>query len=304
MRENMYDNFSKLEKRVLDSVEKSDLIKIRDILSSITNPTLVSGVGGSYVVSEYLSKILSKKNNIICNNIESRSLKYINLNKYKNIISCSYSGNNLGVDLSFDNNLNKYLLSKNKREGVTNINYVVDDVEHSFISLSSTLIPMTMALLYYLDDDINLIKDILLSKIDFNINNKLVYEILSGYETSTAHTFLESTLVESGIGIPIVHDKYDYCHGRSTLNYHHNNNIIFFNTQSNLDRLFDLELNKYYESVIKIDKKYDDDIINDYYLTYICMLLTKEIASIQNKDLSNVNYSGIVKKLYRYKGEV
>ena len=181
---------------------------------------------------------------------------------------------------------------------------MVDDVEHSFISLSSTLIPMTMALLYYLDDDINLIKDILLSKIDFNINNKLVYEILSGYETSTAHTFLESTLVESGIGIPIVHDKYDYCHGRSTLNYHHNNNIIFFNTQSNLDRLFDLELNKYYESVIKIDKKYDDDIINDYYLTYICMLLTKEIASIQNKDLSNVNYSGIVKKLYRYKGEV
>jgi hypothetical protein len=304
MEENMYGNFFKLEKRVLDSVEKSDLIKIRDILSSITDSTLVSGVGGSHVVSEYLAKILSKKNNIICSNVESRSLKYMNLNNYKNIISCSYSGNNLGVDLCFDNDLNKYLLSKNEREGVTNINYVVDDVEHSFISLSSTLIPMTILLLYYLNNGTNVIKEILSSKINFNVNNKLIYEILSGYETSSAHKFLESALVESGIGIPIVHDKYDYCHGRSTLNYHHNNNIVFFNTQSELDKLYEIELNKHYESVIKIDKKYDDDIINDYYLTYISMLLTKEIAHIQNKDLSSVNYSSIVKKLYRFKGDV
>ena len=142
------------------------------------------------------------------------------------------------------------------------------------------------------------------SKIEFNINDKIIYEILSGYETSSAHIFLDSTLVESGIGIPIVHDKYDYCHGRTTLNYHRNNNIIFFNTNSKLDELFSNQLFNYYENIIKIDRKYDDDIVNDYYLTYICMRLCKQIAEKQNKDLSNVNYSDLCKKLYYYKGDM
>lgn len=43
-----------------------------------------------------------------------------------------------------------------------------------------------------------------------------VFEIFSGTDTSTASKYLESTLVQSGIGISIVHDKYAYCHGRST----------------------------------------------------------------------------------------
>jgi len=303
MRESMNDNFLKLQSRVIDSISKSNLIEIREVLASINEQTLVSGVGGSSVVSNFLAKVLERKNNIICESIAARDLKYKNLKGYKNIITCSYSGKNLGVDISCENNLDKYLLSQFKRIGVTNINYEIDDREYSFISLSSTLIPMSIILLYYCDD-INLLIEILEDISNIEISNGNIYEILSGYETSTAAKFIESTMVESGIGIPIVHDKYDYCHGRSTLNYQFSNDLIFFDCDTELDKLYRIELNKYYKRIIKIDKKFDDDIINDFYFTYVSMFLCKKIAEFKKKGLSLVDYSPLVKKLYRFKGEV
>lgn len=304
MKENMYDNFSKLQNRIFDSLAKTDLIKIKDILSSIEEPTLVSGVGGSSVVSIFFSKVLSTKNNIICESITARDLIYRNLKCYKNIIACSYSGNNFGVNTSFDNNLNKYLLSRNQKYGVTNIQYSADDIEHSFISLSSTLIPMTILLAYYLDNNLSTIKEILNATPEFDFEATDIYEILSGHDTSTAAKFIESTFIESGIAIPIVHDKYDYCHGRSTISYSFDNNLIFFNTHNELDKLYEKELKKHYKKVIKFDKKYNDSIINDYYFTYLSMLLSKHIAKQKQKDLSLVNYSPLVKKLYYFEGRM
>lgn len=303
MREDMNYNFSKLQSRVYDSLLKTDLNKIKNILSSIKDETLVSGVGGSNVVSNFCAKVLSKKNNIICDAVTPRDLLYKNISCYRNIISCSYSGNNFGVNVSFNNNLEKYLFSKKIKDGVENINYKVTDDEHSFISLSSTLIPMTILLLYY-SNDMNLITSILSSNIKFELNSFNIYEVLSGYETTTVAKFIESTMTESGIGIPIIHDKYDYCHGRSTLGFNSSNNMIFFDSFNELDNIYRNELSKYYQNVLRIEKKFDDDIVNDYYFTYISMILCKEIALKQNKDLSIVNYSPLVKKLYYFKGEM
>lgn len=304
METSMKVNFIKLQERVLDSLEKTDLIKIKSILSSIKEPTLVSGVGGSAVVSLFLSKILSVKNNIICENVTARDLIYKNLTCFKNIMACSYSGNNYGVVSSFNNNLNKYLLSRKFKEGVMNINYSSIDIEESFISLSSTLIPMSILLAYYLDNDIDIIKEILNSTPEFHFSDSNIYEVLSGYETNTASKFIESTLTESGIGMPIVHDKYDYCHGRSTLSYNYNSNLILLNTNSELDELYNSITDNYYNSVIRLDRKYEDDIVNDYYFTYLSMLLCKQIADAKKKDLSIVDYSPLVKKLYYFKGEM
>lgn len=302
METSMNENFAKLQERVLDSLEKTDLIIIKSILASIKDPTLVSGVGGSAVVSLFLSKVLGAKNSIICENLTARDLIYRDLTPFKNIISCSYSGNNYGVITSFNNSLNKYLLSKSSKEGVTNINYSAIDIEESFISLSSTLIPMSILLAYYLDNDIDIIRKILSSTPEFRFRDSEIYEVLSGYETSTAAKFIESTLTESGIGIPIIHDKYDYCHGRSTLCYNYNSNLILLNTNSELDELYNSIVGNYYNSVIKLDRKYDDDIINDYYFTYLSMFLCQRIATIKKMDLSIVDYSPLVKKLYHFKG--
>lgn len=302
MKMNMNEIFMKLSDNVLDSLEKTDLIKIKDILSSITGPTLVSGVGGSSVVSLFLAKILNVKNHIICESVTARDLYYRSLKCFQNIISCSYSGNNHGVAISFHNHLCHYLLSKKEKEGVINIPYVVMSAEESFISLSSTLIPMSILLAYYLDNDINVIKDILNSSYRFDFADSDIYEVLSGYETSTASKFIESTLTESGIGIPVIHDKYDFCHGRSTLSHHYKSNLILFNTNSELDELYNNIVEKYYNSVIRINRKYSDDIVNDYYFTYLSMCLCRQIANAKKKDLSIVDYSPLVKKLYYFKG--
>ncbi len=331
MKENMEQIFLKIEEQVRYSLEKTDVIKMKEIFSSIKGATLISGVGGSSVVSNFLAKLLSKKNHIICEAITPRDVLYRDLNAYQNMICCSYSGTNLGVSVSFQNELNHYLFSTKKMEEGRNLNYEVKEMEHSFISLSSTLIPMTLALYYYCDDK-EVIEEILLSKLDpyiYQENKKVVgigyeeesfsekascsacfprniscYEIMSGYESKAAEKFLETTITEAGLGIPVVHDKYDYCHGRSNLTYQYPSIGFLFDCETELDSLYKSILSEYYDKMIWIKKKYEDEIINDYYFTYISMLLCKELAKAKEKDLSNVEYSKLVKKLYFYKGEM
>ncbi len=304
-KENMKDNFNMLTKRVFKSLSKTDLEMIKNILTNIKEPTLVSGVGGSNVVSNFLAKVLSKKNNIVCESITPRDIIYRNLNGFKNIISCSYRGNNYGVKITLANALNKYLFSKNQIDGVTNINYYVENEENSFISLSSTLIPMTIALIYYCDD-LNIVEEILKTTPQYKnfFSKSNVFEILSGYETSTATRFLETTMTEAGLFAPVVHDKYDYCHGRSNLNFESKNNLIFFDNDTELDKYYKEILKEQYSNIISLKRKYTDNIINDYYLTYNSMWLCKSLAESLAKDLSLVKYSPLVKKLYKYQGEM
>ena len=303
MEKNMKENFKKLERRVFDSLYNSDLEKINYELSKLDEPTLVSGVGGSSVVSEYASKILSSKNKIITRNVEPRDFKYLDTRLYSNVLSCSYSGNNYGVELSFSNNLRHYLLASkpNNKEGIINLSYVCEDKEKSFISLAATLIPCSILLNYYYGNDIGRVID-LSDEYDFNFDTTCdAYEIFSGYDTSTLSKYLESTMIESGIAIPIVHDKYSYCHGRSTLCTTYNNNAIFFDSGSELDKLLLEEIRKYYKEVIVI-KSYNFG--SEYSNLIKCMYLTKYIAESRNRDLSGVDYNPIVKKLYKYNGQV
>lgn len=307
MKENMYDNFKLLEERVLDALDKTDLERIKYHLEKISTPTITTGVGGSSIVSTYVSKVLNTKNKIITTHQEPRDLIYNNLSGYKNIISCSYSGKNHGVKIAFNNDLNKYLLSNNEftDKNITNLTYQTTlPKEDSFISLGATLIPMSIMLAYYNDNDISIIKEILKTAQKYSIDYSKVYEILSGYETKSASTYLETTLTESGISIPIVHDKYAYCHGRSSLSYHNDHSLIYFNKYTELDKLLLRELPIYYKNIIQLDEKYKDQIIDDFYLTYQTMLLSKEIAKQQNSDLSRVDYPPVVKKLYYFKGEM
>ena len=305
MRANMYDNFNLLEHRVLDTLSRTDLERIKEVLSSIKTPTICTGVGGSNVVSNFASKVISKKNNCIAESIEPRSIIYKSLSGYSNVLACSYSGANFGVETSFANNLNKYLLSTKAKECVNNLTYVSSiEPEDSFISLAATLMPMSILLAYYTDNDLSIIREILATKKEYLTKVSEIYEILSGYDTSTASIFLESTLAESGIAIPIVHDKYGYCHGRSTTSYHNKSSAIVFNKGTELDQKLLSLFQEYYQEVIQIDSKYQDSIIDDFYLTYQSMLLAQSIATSTSKDLSRVDYSPMVKKLYYFKGSM
>lgn len=306
MEKNMEFNFEYLKRRVEDALEKTDLEYIRSELLKIKDASIVSGVGGSSVVSEFGSKILNKKNTIISITAEPRDFLYKDLSGFQNIIACSYSGNNYGVDLSFNNNLHKYLLSNNTSNDpkITNLQYQTTLAkEKSFISLGATLIPISVLMDYYLDGEDDKLLD-LIEPTEFNFEPNEVYEIFSGYDTNTSSKYLESTLVESGIGIPIVHDKYSYCHGRSTISTVKNNTAIYFNRGTDFDKLMLKELPKYYYEVITITSKFKDPIIDDYQMLIQSMYLTKYLAEQKKKDLSKVEYSSINKILYKYNGQI
>ena len=299
----MQENFDLLSDRVLDALNNTNLEETRSTLSRIKTPTIVTGVGGSKVVAVFTSKILAKKNGIISTCLEPRDILYTPLNGYDNILSCSYSGTNFGVQTSFQNELNKYLLSSTRVPNITNITYDTSlSKEHSFISLAATLIPMTIMLDYYLDGN-NIVPELLNQEKPL-IEPHPVYEIMSGIDTETPHTYLESTMLEAGLSIPIVHDKYSYCHGRSTSSYHNNHSLIYFDKDTELDKLMLEELKEYYNKITILKSKYNDPIIDEYYLTIKSILLTKSLAEQTNKDLSKVEYSPVVKKLYKYQGQM
>ena len=307
MKPNMHDNFKLLEERVLDSLEKTDLERISYQLKKINTPTITTGVGGSSVVSNYASKVLSAKNGIIAEHQEPRDMLYKSLSGYDNVLACSYGGKNYGVETSFTNGLNKYLLSRNASldTSVTSLNYDTSiEPEDSFISLGATLIPMSIMLAYYNDNDVSLIKEILQTAREYKIDIDKVYEILTGYDTSTASIYLDSTLAEAGLAVPVLHDKYSLCHGRTTLSYHHDHSLIHLDRNTELDRVYKEELPQYYNSVITLEGRYQDPIIDDFYLTYQSILLSKAMAESKGRDLSRMDHSPAVKKLYRYNGEM
>ena len=298
-------NFTFLDTRVFDALHNTDLDKIRYELKKIDRPTLVSGVGGSNVVSEFVSKVLRKKNGIITMNVEPRDFVYDDFQGYDNVISCSYSGNNYGVELSFNNDKKHYLLSNNSFDNpdVTYLKYETTfPEENSFISLGATLIPISIALSYY---DKNELFEKVKNKPSFDFETSCnAFEIFTGSDTSVTSKYLESTLVESGIGIPIVHDKYSYCHGRSTISINYNNVAIYLNRNTKLDNILLEELKRYYKDVIVLNSDETDQIKADFDMLIQSMYLTKYLASKKHKDLSKVDYSPLCKKLYRYNNQV
>lgn len=305
MEKNMKINFEYLKRRVEDAFDKTDLEFIRKNLLELKKPTIVSGVGGSSVVSCFGSKVINRKNNIITVDSEPRDFIYQNLSGFRNVLACSYSGNNYGVDLSFQNNLKKFLLSNNSfaDPDVTYLQYQTSiNKERSFISLGATLIPVSIFLDYYLDGNTDRILE-LIEPSNFSFETTPVtYEIFSGYDTSTSAKYLESTLVESGLAIPIVHDKYSYCHGRSTLSTVQRSNAIYFNRETDFDKMMLEELKPYYNEIIVISSPAKDQVEADFHMLVQSMYLTKYLAEQREKDLSKVDYSPITKKLYTYKG--
>ena len=307
MEKNMKVNFEFLKKRVVDSLDNTDLEFIRNTLSKLDEPTLFSGVGGSSVVSQFGAKVINAKNGIISVNSEPRDFLYRNNDSFINVVACSYSGNNYGVKLSFLNMLKKYLLSNNSfnDNDITYLKYnTTIDKERSFISLGATLIPVSILMDYYLNGNSSpMLDSIEETSFNFDLESN-IYEIFSGYDTSTASKYLESTMVESGIGIPIVHDKYSYCHGRSTFGINNSGIVVYYNRNTEFDKMMLEELKKYYIRIITIDSKFEDQILDDYQMLIQSMYLTKYIAEKNLKDLSKIEYSPIVKKLYKYNGKI
>lgn len=84
----------------------------------------------------------------------------------------------------------------------------------------------------------------------------------------------------------------------------YNNNCIFINTNTRLDKLLLDNIKDHYNEIIIIDSNYKDKYERELDMLIKSMYLTKYIAESNNKDLTNVEYTDFNKNLYKYNGEV
>lgn len=331
-------NFSKLEERIMQ-VNDPCLGKyndIREMLYELTidnKPTLIMATGGSKVIAYYLQLIIERLGltGIICEVIEPRDYFYkANRDIFSNLIVISASGNTNGISealLNFKGN--KYLITENVKEynyQVVSWGNELYDREKSFISLATSLGPISLLLDSTTSLNLELssneikrindkIKELLLrskekiNKLNVDFKDTSLIQIMSGYETKSSASVLESNLTEVGLASAVIHDKGSYCHGRSNLLFQYPNcrTIYLSHGLKELDDLLIDSINDEYSniSVFNTNDLSDNIFWKEYYLILQMYFLSKKIAEDKNIDLTQPEYNpALVKKLYKFKGEM
>jgi len=247
-----------------------------------------------------------------------------------NLIVISASGNTNGIsEALLDFRVNKYLITENKKESnyqVVSWSNELYDREKSFISLATSLGPISLLLDSTTSLNLELssneikrindkIKELLLrskekiNKLNVDFKDTSLIQIMSGYETKSSASVLESNLTEVGLAAPVIHNKGSYCHGRSNLLFQYPNSKLIYLSHGlkELDSLLIESINSEYSNISVFDTNDLSDNIfwKEYYLILQMYFLSKKIAEDKNIDLTQPEYNPtLVKKLYRFKGEM
>lgn len=144
----VYTNDNHLQFLVMDTIKNSNINKK---MKKIKGSIICVGNGGSNVVASFASLVLNKKNNCPCKLEEARDVLYENIKDFDNLFVCSYSGTHLGVNILKPLKIKKYLLTYGEEDK----SYITlkcssnVEKEKSFISLATTLMPMSVLLSCY-----------------------------------------------------------------------------------------------------------------------------------------------------------
>lgn len=331
-------NFSKLEQRIIE-INDPILGKfngVREVLYELTienRPTLIMATGGSKVIAYYLQLIIERLGfiRIICEVIEPRDYFYkANRDSFSNLIVISASGNTNGIEEVLTHfKGKKYLVCEQKKDAdyeVISWENELYEKEKSFISLATSLGPITLLLdsttslnleigsseIRKINDKIKVLLDKSTNKIDklqVDFKDTSLIQIMSGYETRTSSSVLESNLVEAGLSAPLIHDKGSYCHGRSNLLFQYPDSYTIYLTHElkDLDRLLIDTISSEYSniSVFNTDDLDEDIFWKEYYLMLQMYFLSKKIADDKNMDLTQPEYNPkVIQKIYNFKGEM
>lgn len=331
-------NFSKLEQRIIE-INDPILGKFNDVrkmlyeLTIENRPTLIMATGGSKVIAYYLQLIIERLgfSRIICEVIEPRDYFYkANRDSFSNLIVISASGNTNGIEEALTHfKGKKYLVCEQKKDAdyeVISWENGLYEKEKSFISLATSLGPITLLLdstislnleigsseIRKINDKIKVLLAKSTNKIDklqVDFKDTSLIQIMSGYETRTSSSVLESNLVEAGLSAPLIHDKGSYCHGRSNLlfQYPDSHTIYLTHELKDLDRLLIDTISSEYSniSVFNTDDLDEDIFWKEYYLMLQMYFLSKKIADDKNMDLTQPEYNPkVIQKIYNFKGEM
>lgn len=146
-------------------------------------------------------------------------------------------------------------------------------------------------------------------RLNFDFKDTNLVQVASGYDTKASSCVLESNMTETGtIGV-CVHDKGSYCHGRSNLLFQNPDSPMIYLTHQM--KSFDYELlhllMKEYPNVFLFHTLDEEQNIfwKEFYLSLQMYYLSKKIADDKKIDLTMPEYNPrVVKKLYKYKGEM
>lgn len=305
-------NFSKLEERIM-KINDPSLGKYNDIREMLYNltvqnkPTLIMATGGSKVIAYYLQLIIERLGitGIICEVIEPRDYFYkANKEMFSNLIAISASGETNGIVEALANfKGNKYLIcekEKNADYQIISWSNELCDKEKSFISLATSIGPMTLLLDATTSLNMEIgsneisrinskIKELLIrstdkiNKLPMDFKDASLIQIMSGYETRTSSSVLESNLVEVGLCAPVIHDKGSYCHGRSNLLFQFPNSHMIYLTHNlkELDKTLIDSIRSQYANMSVFDTEDLDENIfwKEYYLMTQMFFLSKKIVN-------------------------
>lgn len=331
-------NFSRLEERIM-AINDPFLGKfnnVREMLYELTienKPTLIMATGGSKVIAYYLQLIIERLgfSRIICEVFEPRDYFYkANRDSFSNLIAISASGSTNGIEevlTSFKGK--KYLICEKEKDTdyeVISWGNELYEKEKSFISLATSLGPITLLLdsttslnLEIGSNEIQKINDKIkellirsankIDRLQLDFKDTSLVQIMSGYETKTSSSVLESNLSEVGLAAPVIHDKGSYCHGRSNLLFRHPNSHMIYLTHElkEIDNMLINSINDEYSNLTIFNTHDLDENIfwKEYYLTLQMYFLSKKIADDKNIDLTMPEYNPrLVKKMYNFKGEM
>lgn len=333
------ENFDKLEERIISINSNNYNVNcMREMIYSLAcsgKPTLIMATGGSKIVAYYLQFLLERivYDGVICEVIEPRDYLYkCDRNSFSNLVVISASGNTNGIKEALsDFKGKKFLVSEKQHKGDFEvISWGNDsyDSEHSFISLATSLGPISMMLdttigyggfrMEIIDEQIekvnNLISKLLqkcrekISKLNFSFKDANIVNIMSGYDTRCSSFALESNLVEAGLCAPIIHDKGSFCHGRSNIVDNNTPIIYLSHEQKKFDKFLIHTMSEEWSNILEIntsDLSDQDYIWREYYLLLQMYYLSKKIAEDKGEDLTKPNYNRkIIKPLYEYRGRL
>lgn len=327
--EPMSYNFDMLEERIIGvndpKLNHADaMAKMLHEIMRDGKPTAIMATGGSKVIAYYLKLILEQSSGIVCEVIEPRDYRYKgSINSFGNFVVISASGNSNGIQSALQSfQGNKYLICEKERVADYQvINWANEKYSHekSFISLASSLAPMTLLLDATSSSEIQTvnskIKDLLamssekVAALDTSFQDTTLIQIMSGYDTLASSSVLESNLTETGMSAAVVHDKGSFCHGRSNLIFQYpNSHLIYLAHQfSSLDDTLLATLKSEYPHLSLFSTTDIDENIfwKEYYLILQMYFLSQKIAKDKLMDLTQPEYNpNVVQKLYRFKGDM
>lgn len=328
----MEDNFQELEQRILEANSSPAFEKVKETIENTSTNTIVVGSGGSFAVAQYVKKSLNcfstamRPREMLCEKVEFAD----------NVILATYSGKTPDIIQCIDHckkykNIKKITVltwdGTTLREK-TDLDNRVDIIEYknngakekSFISIASTLAPISLFTRYfveqkgekfdeYLKDTLNRAeRDAVKTAKEMNfaeLKENPFIEILYESEAKSAGSMLESNFTETGMIRSIMHEKKDFTHGRYTLGYKNNTPVMIW-LKNSIESSYDKKLVWFEKEVWQDGRRFivleskDKGMLGEFELMVKGMYLTKAIAERLDVDISKIPYPKQSAELYNF----